>query len=133
MSSIKRLKTNSQCREIRGLRTVNCGEVKTLKNIEDPIFKGKDITVEILRPNKHNPEYQIICYYYYDDKIGAKVEVTLYRCISRIDFGSEVYFFKNKDSLQHYRSMNYNASHKLPKKYRDIVYKLYEVLNTEFN
>ena len=113
---------------IRGLRTVNNGEIIQFnkKDLFDSnwVFDGKSnnkIALEVLRPEKHNPDYQIICYYFWDIKIQAKVEVTLYRNIRTNTYGSEVYYFKDKDSLQHYRSRNYPNFVELPGKYYTII------------
>ena len=46
---------------IRGLRTANCGELVEVKTVEDPLYNGRPIIVEVLRPEKHNPTHQIIC------------------------------------------------------------------------
>lgn len=109
---------------IRGLRTANCGEIVTIKNIEDPLFKGQPIIIEVLRPEKHNPTHQIICYYLFDKKLGSKVEVTLYRDITNGAIGSEIYYFHNKEDTQHYRSMNYVGLNNIPDKYLLIISQL---------
>ncbi len=109
---------------IRGLRTVNCGEITEVKTVEDPIYKGQPIIVEVLRPEKHNPTHQIVCYYCIDSKTGNKVEITLYRSLENGNIGSETYFFDSKDSIQHYTSRNYDNMHKLPTKYIKIVAQL---------
>ena len=109
---------------IRDLRTVNCGEIMELKTIEDPLVKGASILVEVLRPEKHNRDYQIVCYYYFDKKLCSKVEVTLYRNIINGKIGSEVYFFHSKDETHHYRSMNYTNLNKIPNKYIAIIKQL---------
>lgn len=117
---------------IHGLGTVNCGEVKE--------FKGKDlfdrnwklsnnsdlhVVLEILRPEKHNPGFEIVCYYYWDKEIEAKVEVTIYRDIKTRKMGSEVYYFKGAKESQHYRSRNYPNFIGMPKKHYDIVKWIY--------
>ena len=104
---------------INGLRTANCGEIQEL-NLVDPIRKTRNIKVEVLRPEKHNPYCQIICYYFLNEK-GSKVEITLYKNLKDGIYGSEVYFFKNADETQHYRSMNYVGLRNLPIKYEPIV------------
>ena len=45
-----------------------------------------------------------------------KIELTLYK-LEDGTYGSEIYYFKNKDTAQHYRSSNYPNFQKLPKKY----------------
>lgn len=115
-------------RVIRGLRTVNNGEIvqfnrKDLFN-NSWIFSNNSeykISLEVLRPEKHNPDYQIICYYFWDIKLNAKIEVTLYRNIKTNIWGSEVYYFKNREALQHYKSRNYVNFVELPGKYYTII------------
>lgn len=109
---------------IRGLRTVNCGEIVEVKTVEDPLIKGVPIIVEVLRPEKHNPTHQILCYYLFDKKLGSKVEITLYRDITDGTIGSEIYYFHAKEDIQHYRSMNYTNLNKIPNKYIAIIKQL---------
>lgn len=109
---------------IRGLRTVNCGEIVEVKTVEDPLIKGVPIIVEVLRPEKHNPTHQILCYYLFDKKLGSKVEITLYRDITDGTIGSEIYYFHSKEDIQHYRSMNYINLNKIPNKYIAIIKQL---------
>lgn len=109
---------------IRGLRTVNCGEIVEVKTVEDPLCNGRPIIVEVLRPEKHNPTHQILCYYLFDKKLGSKVEITLYRDITDGTIGSEIYYFHSKEDIQHYRSMNYTNLNKIPNKYIAIIKQL---------
>lgn len=109
---------------IRGLRTVNCGEITEVAGVEDPLYEGQPIIVEVLRPEKHNPIYLILCYYYIDNKTGHKVEIALNRNIKTKSIGVEIYFFEDKDSIQHYTSRAYNDISKLPKKYLKIAKRL---------
>ena len=109
---------------IRGLRTANCGEIVEVKTVEDPLIKGVPIIVEVLRPEKHNPTHQIICYYLFDKKLGSKVEITLYRDITDGTIGSEIYYFHGREDTQHYRSMNYTNLNKIPNKYIAIIKQL---------
>ena len=122
---MKRIDTN---REIRGLRTANCGEITEVAGVEDPLYEGQPIIVEVLRPEKHNPTHQIVCYYYIDNKTGNKVEVTIHRSLETGNIGSEVYFFDSKESIQHYTSRNYDDIRKLPKKYLKIAVQLNKAL-----
>lgn len=107
---------------IGSLKTVNCGEIVTIPD-KDPFTHGP-LYLEILRPEKHNPNCQIICYYFWKNtckkSAPKKVEVTLYK---RKDgtWGSEVYYFRTKESLQHYWSRNYENFIGMPKEYYDIV------------
>ena len=117
---------------IRGIRTVNCGEVVTIRTIEDPLFKGQPIILEVLRPEKHNPTHQIICYYLFDKKLGSKVEVTLYRDITNGTKGSEIYYFHSKEDIQHYRSMNYTNLKNVPNKYLSIISQLNKAMHEVF-
>lgn len=116
---------------IRGLATANCGEIVTINNVEDPIVTGEPIIVEVLRPEKHNPTHQIVCYYYFDKKLNSKVEVTLYRDITNGNIGSEVYFFKG-NNIQHYKSANYVKLNYMPMKYANIITQLNKALNSVF-
>lgn len=109
---------------IRGLRTANCGEIVEVKTVKDPLIKGVPIIVEVLRPEKHNPTHQILCYYLFDKKLGSKVEITLYRDITDGTIGSEIYYFHAKEDIQHYRSMNYTNLNKIPNKYIAIIKQL---------
>lgn len=110
---------------INYMRTVNCGDIMTF-NIKDPILNKNTITVEVLYPEKHNPTHQIVCYYFLNENRN-KVEITIHRDIRSNTYGSEVYFFKNKEDTQHYRSMNYSDINKTPIKYREILKSLYIV------
>lgn len=106
---------------IHGMSTVNCGEIKQFNGVADPIYKGRQLVLEILEPKNHNPNTQIVCYYYWDTKLDAKVEVTLYRHIKDKTWGSEIYYFKGAKESQHYYSRNYPNFIKMPKKYYDII------------
>ena len=107
---------------IRDLKTVNCGEIISIPH-KDPLT-SETLYLEVLRPEKHNPDCQILCYYFWQHdsfrRAPRKTEVTLYR---RKDgtWGSEVYYFRTKESLQHYWSRNYENFVGMPKEYYDIV------------
>jgi hypothetical protein len=117
--------------EIRGLRTVNCGEIVTLNNVEDPLRNGEPLIVEVLRPENHNPTHQIVCYYYINKEIGSKVEVTLAKNITNNTLSSEVYFFKGND-IQHYRSKYYADIKNVPLKYFKILDQLAKAMKILF-
>lgn len=117
---------------IRDLKTVNCGEIVEVKTVEDPLLRGETIIVEVLRPEKHNPTHQILCYYYFDNKLSSKVEVTLYRDITNGAIGSEVYFFHSKEDIQHYRSAHYTNFCKVPSKYIKIIGQLNKAMSVLF-
>lgn len=103
-------------KEIYGLRTVNCGEVIEFDTC-DPVNPMRNLIVEVLRPEKHNPNAQIMCYYTWDTDKCIKVEITIYRDLKTGMLGSEIYYFHGKHDLQHYRSSNHFMFKKLPKKY----------------
>ena len=114
---------------IHGLTTVNGGEIKQFNKPD--IFESdwslsdkssRHLVLEILRPEKHNPYCQIVCYYFWDRKESRKVMVTLHRDIRNNTWGSTVYYFKDAKSLQHYHSRNYNNFVGMPQKYYDIVH-----------
>lgn len=113
---------------IHGLSTVNCGEIRQFnkKDIFDSnwrITNNSDwhVTLEILRPEKHNPDCEIVCYYFWDKKQNIKVEVTLCRNIKTRKWSSEVYYFKTKQDIQHYRSRVFPGFVDMPSKYYDII------------
>lgn len=108
---------------INGLQTANCGEIKELL-LYDPIRKTNKLVVEVLRPERHNPYCEIICYYFLNENRN-KVEITLYKNLKDGTYGSEIYFFKTASDTQHYRSMNYINLVGLPKKYEPIVNELF--------
>lgn len=107
---------------IRDLKTVNCGEIISIPH-KDPLT-NETLYLEVLRPEKHNPNCQIVCYYLwknsYKKSLPKKVEITLYR---RKDgtWGSEVYYFRTKMDIHHYYSRNYENFIGMPKDYYDIV------------
>ena len=101
---------------VHGVGTVNSGIMKEF-DVEDPIYKGRKLVLEVLKPEKHNPYAEIICYYYWDTKLKSKVEVTLYRNLKTKTMGSEVYYFRDKKDTQHYYSRNYENFIKMPEKY----------------
>lgn len=105
---------------INELSTVNSGEIVKF-NVQDIFIKNKQLELEILRPEKHNKNMEITCYYFWDNKQKIKVEVTLYRSKDKKQYGSEVYYFKSKNSIQHYRSRHYINFVGMPKKYYDII------------
>lgn len=100
------------------LKPVNCGEILET-NLKDPINPKNKMWVEVLRPEKHNKDYQIICYYMMNN--SRKIEITLYKNILNNTWGSEIYYFDNKDSLQHYYSKSYKGFVKMPSKYYTII------------
>jgi hypothetical protein len=105
--------------DIYGLKAVNDGEIWLFENIKDPFNENKQLILEVLRPDFYHKDSYIVSYYYYDKKLSAKMEVTLYR--DKGIWGSEVYYFKKPDSLHHYTSRNYDNFIGIPKKYMDIV------------
>lgn len=115
---------------IRDLKTVNCGEIISIPH-KDPLT-NETLYLEVLRPEKHNPTHQIICYYLFDKKLGSKVEITLYRDITDGTIGSEIYYFHSKEDTQHYRSMNYTNLNKIPNKYILIISQLNKAMHEIF-
>lgn len=100
---------------INGCRTVNGGIVVTSNNDKIP-------SIEILSHNFHNPKCDILCTYYYDSDVGAKVEITLCRNLENGSWTTEVYFFHTREELQHYRSYSYSLREDtMPSKYKPIV------------
>ena len=78
--------------------------------------------IEVLSHHFHNPNYDIICTYYYDKAIAAKVEVTLARSLKTGEWTTEIYFFANREESQHYRSYLYRLKEdKIPSKYKPII------------
>jgi len=113
---------------IHGLTTVNGGDIKQFnkRDIFDYNWNLTDksdnhVVLEILYPKKHNPNAQIVCYYFWDKKASRKIEVTIYRVITTGEWGSEIYYFKNKESLQHYQVRHYRNFANMPEKYYNIV------------
>ena len=84
--------------EIYGLHTVNCGEIIKLDTC-DLVNPMRELILEVLRPEKHNPNAQIICYYLWDVEKMNKIELTVYR-LSDGTMGSEIYHFKNKKPIE---------------------------------
>lgn len=109
---------------LNGLTTQNSGRIIEV-NMADPFVKGQNMRLEVLEHKRHNPDYDILAYYFFDKNLnnghGAKVEVTIYRNIHNGTYGSEVYYFKDSRVSQHYFSRNYLNFVKMPKKYYDIV------------
>lgn len=105
---------------IHGVGATNNGEYKEF-NTEDPIYKGRKLVLEILRPEKHNPNTEMVCYYFWDNKIKAKIKLTLYRHLNNKTMGSEVYYYKDRQDIKHYYSRNYINFVKIPEKYYDII------------
>ena len=107
---------------IRDLKAVNCGEIISIPH-KDPLT-SETLYLEVLRPEKHNPNCQIICYYLwkngYKKSSPKKVEITLYRTKDGI-WGSEVYYFKTKMDTHHYYSRDYENFIGMPKDYYDII------------
>ena len=82
-------------------------------------------SVEILSHTFHNPGYNILCTYYYDRDIGAKVEVALCKNIESGRWSVEVCFFHTRRDLQHYRSYWYDLSdNNMPIKYKATIVSL---------
>lgn len=113
---------------IHGLNTANNGEIiqfnkKDMFDSNWNITNNSDwhVTLEILRPERHNPECQIVCYYFWDKRQQIKIEVTLYKNIKTGKYGSEIYYFKNKYDTQHHKSRNFPNFAGMPKKYYDII------------
>ena len=117
--------------EIYGLRTVNCGEIYEF-DICDPINPMRNMMLEILRPEKHNPYAQIVCYYLWDTTKCAKIEITVYK-LDDGTVGSEIYYFKNQSATQHYRSSNHPNFVKLPKKYQSLIKYIQQGFNEIYN
>ena len=87
---------------------------------------AKYVKIEKKNLKKIYATYQIVCYYFLNENRN-KVEITIHRNIRNNAYGSEIYFFKNKEDTQHYRSMNYSDISKTPIKYREILKSLYLV------
>lgn len=107
---------------INDLKAVNCGEILSFAH-KDPL-NSQTLYLEVLRPEKHNPNCQIVCYYFWQKAHGSKsprkVMLTLYRTKDGI-WGSEVYYFRTKLCLHHYYSKNYEKFVGMPKDYYDII------------
>jgi hypothetical protein len=101
---------------VNNCRTVNGGVVINLE----------DLQLEVLSHKFHNPNCNIICYYYFDG--SAKIELTYFKDIATGRDGHEVYFFKGRDGLQHYRSRCYTID-SLPMKYRLLAAELRDKFN----
>jgi hypothetical protein len=93
---------------VNGLRTVNCGLVTTIQ--------GKE--VEILSKDISGHFSDIVCDYFVED--GKKVELTYHGS------GHEIYFYKNRNDVQHYRSFRMNYVD-LPNKYKERADKLISI------
>lgn len=115
---------------INSILTVNGGVIKEYK-IPDPLNQSIALKLEILYPKFHNPHYEIICYYY-RDKEGRKIELTISRNIKTRAYSSEVYYFKHVNDLHHYRSRQYPNFINMPSKYYDIVKYLHAAFIQEF-
>ena len=116
---------------IYGLKTVNRGEIIEFDSA-DPVNPMRNLIVERLNPEKHNPNYQILCYYIWDTNNCTKIELTIYRDLECGRLGSEIYYFKTKNDLQHYRSSNHPDFRKLPQKYKQYVNYLMPYFNQIF-
>jgi len=117
---------------IYGLRTVNCGEIYEFDAC-DPVNPMRNLIIEVLRPEKHNPKAQIICYYLWDVDKCTKIELTIYRNLEQGRLGSELYYFKGRNDIQHYRSSNHPDFTKLPNKYKKYVNYLMTYFNQIFS
>lgn len=109
---------------INGLNTVNCGEIIWL-DAQDPVNKKLRLGVEVLRPEKHNPNAEIMCYYFWDSAlnkgVGAKIELSIYRVLDKNKWGAEVRYFTNAKDLHPYRSVVYSEFIRMPGKYYELV------------
>ncbi len=105
---------------INKCRTVNGGVIV-------PIQNSFINAVEVLSHKFHNPSCDIICFYYYDKELGAKVEVTLCKNIKTGRLSNEIYFFRTNEDLQHYYSRNYNEYSLIPKKYLKVIHALIQI------
>lgn len=94
------------------MKYVNGGVIEVINGME----------VEILSHHFHNPYYDIVCYYFIDNKRN-KVEITYYKHLDSGEDGHEVYMFGGANKSQHYRSYNYRID-ELPEKYREIAEEL---------
>ena len=113
--------------EIYGLRTVNCGEILEFDD-PDLVNPMRNLMIEVLRPERHNPNAQIICYYLWDTHTCTKVEITVYK-LSNGTMGSEIYYFRSKGALQHHKSYNFPNFFNVPKKFQYIVRYLTQIFN----
>ena len=86
-------------------------------------------SVEVLSHHSHNPHCDIVCYYYYDNDLCAKVEVTACKDLHSGIFTHEVYFFHGREELKHYTSRIYPHRMKMPKKYLEIAETLIKIHN----
>lgn len=108
-------------RYINGCRVVHGGIIIDTGVPEMP-------RVEINSHTFHNPNYDIVNYYYYDNELDAKICLTLCRNIHTGGYVSEVYFFKSREELHFYRSKVYKVGYdKIPKKYIPLLNKMKEI------
>lgn len=117
---------------IHNLTTVNGGEIIQFKkkdmfnqNWNKTNKSDWHVTLEILRPENHNPHAEIVNYYYWDKQLGAKIEISLYRYKESGKMGADVYYFKKADSPQHYTSRHYEGFANMPEKYYEIIKWIY--------
>lgn len=112
------------------IKPVNCGIIKAY-NMVDPIYKNTNLKLEVLYPQNHIKNYEIVCYYFIDEQ-GRKIEITISRNIKTRKYSSEVYYFKGPQDLQHYTSRCYPNFVGMPKKYYDIVKYIHVAFVMEF-
>jgi len=84
-------------RYINGCRVVNGGIIIDTGVPEMP-------RVEINSHTFHNPNYDIVNYYYYDNELDAKICLTLCRHIHTGEYVSEVYLILSKNTPSSKRS-----------------------------
>ena len=98
---------------VNGCRTVNCGLVK--------IVQGKEVEILSYEISRHMSN--IVCDYFMEN--GKKVELTYH------GNGHEIYFFKNRQEVHHYRSYNKKFD-ELPEKYWEKAQKLISIYKEVF-
>lgn len=126
----KEINTNGM---IYDMHTVNTGHILST-DYSDPLFTNRQLVVEAMHHTEHNPNFDILAYYYWDEKEHRKIEVTLYKDINNSNnIGSGVYFFKGKSELHHCHSKNYVGLIRQPEKYNDIVKWLDPLFTEVFN
>lgn len=113
---------------IRGLDTVNCGNIVTFSKNDcfDSNWKLNSenkipLQLEILNPANHNTNCQIVCYYYWDVKSLRKVEITLCRDIRTKQWCADVFYFRTRNDTHHYTSRHYDSFVNMPKLQYEII------------
>jgi hypothetical protein len=132
----------SDKRDIHGLKVVNKGTIITFNNMQDPYYKDEKLQLEKFENNLKKSHCQFLAYYYYDNKIHAKVSVILYReqVVMNYDgskvhnrYGASVYYYHTKEDKVHYRMRAYPLFINLPDKYYDIIKYIHPCFKETFN